>query len=170
MLTATLPVVTIYTDGACLNNPGAGGYGVVLESGGSQRELSGGFRRTTNNRMELLAAIEGLRALKKPSQVKLYSDSQYLVSAMTQGWVEKWQANRWMKDKKTRVPNHDLWKQLLDLCAVHQVEFAWVAGHDGVPLNERCDRLAMQAALRQELPADVEYEREEQLQHPPELF
>lgn len=169
-MAAVLPAVTIYTDGACLDNPGAGGYGVVLESGGRRRELSGGFRRTTNNRMELLAAIAGLRILKKPSQVKLYSDSRYLVSSLSQGWVEKWRTNRWMKDKKTRVPNHDLWKQLLDLCAVHQVEFVWVAGHTGVPLNERCDRLALQAALRQDLPVDEEYERVEQLQNPPGLF
>jgi ribonuclease HI len=166
----TLPRVSLYTDGACLNNPGPGGYGVILEMDGKRKELSGGFRRTTNNRMELMAAIAGLSALNIPSSVELYSDSQYLVSSMNEGWAQKWRAKRWMKTTKRKVPNHDLWKRLLELCEFHQVEFLWVQGHAGHPQNERCDKLALQAALRRDLPSDVEFEQLEEEQNPPTLF
>ena len=152
--------VTIHTDGGALGNPGPGGYGVVLNYEQYHRELSGGFRHTTNNRMELLAAIVGLRALKTRCAVTLYSDSQYLVNAMTQGWAKRWQANGWMRNKKERALNPDLWKELLQLCEQHAVTFRWVKGHAGNPDNERCDRLAKEAARRENLPPDVNYERD----------
>lgn len=165
-----MPPITIYTDGACINNPGSGGYGAILEEGGRLREISAGFRYTTNNRMELMAAIEGLRLLPSPRKVKVYSDSQYLVSAMNAGWALKWRTKNWMKGKTRKVPNHDLWKALLEECERHQVEFLWIPGHRGHPFNERCDRLALQAALRKDLPPDIEFERKEEELHPPTLF
>ena len=151
--------VTIYTDGACLGNPGPGGYGAVVLVDGQRKELSGGFRRTTNNRMELLAAIEALKVLAEPGDVLLYSDSQYLVKAMEQGWAVRWRANGWMRTAKERAINPDLWKQVLDLCARHQVRFAWVQGHTGNPENERCDRLSVQAARGKHLAIDEGFER-----------
>jgi len=153
-----LKPVTIHTDGACLGNPGPGGYGVVLLHGKRRKELSGGFRRTTNNRMELMAAIVGLQALKTPCAVTLYTDSRYLVDAITQGWAERWRANGWMRNKREPALNPDLWAELLDLCAQHQVEFVWVRGHAGDPENERCDELAQQAARGRDLPAGESYE------------
>ena len=152
--------VTIHTDGGALGNPGPGGYGVILRYNQHHQELSGGFRHTTNNRMELLAAIVGLRALKTRCAVTLYSDSQYLVNAVTQGWAKRWQANGWMRNKKERALNPDLWKELLQLCEQHAVTFRWVKGHAGNPDNERCDRLAKEAARRENLPPDVNYERD----------
>ena len=150
--------VTIYTDGACTGNPGPGGYGVVLIFGEHRRELSGGFRRTTNNRMELMGPIEALEALKQSCQVTLHSDSQYVVRAMEQGWAKRWQGNGWMRNKKEQAVNPDLWNKLLDLCDKHDVEFRWVRGHAGDPNNERCDQLAVQAAHGKDLPADEGYE------------
>lgn len=126
---------------------------------GQRQELSGGFRRTTNNRMELLAAIEALKALKEPGDVLLYSDSHYLVKAMEQGWALRWRANGWMRTTKDRAVNPDLWKQLLDLAAQHQIRFAWVPGHAGNLENERCDRLSVQAARGKHLAIDEGYER-----------
>mgnify|MGYP003335611812 CR=1 FL=1 len=150
--------VIIYTDGACLGNPGPGGYGVLLRYGSQQKHLSGGFRLTTNNRMEILAAIEGLEALKEPCKVSLYSDSQYLVDAMMKGWAVRWQKNNWKRNQKERAKNIDLWQKLLDLCQQHQVNFIWVRGHNGNPDNEYCDRLAFGAAQQPDLPADFGYE------------
>ena len=150
--------VTIYTDGACLGNPGAGGYGVVLLHGGHRRELSAGFRQTTNNRMEILAAVAGLEALKRKCQVTLYSDSQYLVNAIQQGWAVRWRANGWKRNKKDLALNPDLWMRLLACAERHQVEFQWVRGHAGNPENERCDRLAMAAAQGNDLSIDAGYE------------
>jgi len=150
--------VTIYTDGACIGNPGPGGYGIVLLYGEHRREIAGGFRRTTNNRMELTAAIVGLQALKERCQVTLYSDSQYLVNAMTQGWAERWRANNWRRNRHEPALNPDLWQQLLDLCAQHDVSFTWVRGHAGDRENERCDQLSMEAAMRADLPPDAAYE------------
>jgi ribonuclease HI len=150
--------VTIYTDGACSGNPGAGGYGIVLMYQQHRKELSGGFRLTTNNRMEMMAAIVGLQALKFPCEVMLYTDSRYLVDAMTQGWAQRWQANGWKRNKKEMAKNPDLWQTLLGLCDRHQVEFAWVKGHAGDPENECCDRLAVEAAQQSDLPADLGYE------------
>ena len=150
--------VTIYTDGACTGNPGPGGYGVVLEFGENRREVSGGYRRTTNNRMELMGPIAGLEALKERCTVTLYSDSRYVVDAMSKGWAKRWQASGWMRNKKENAINPDLWARLLALCDQHDVEFLWVRGHAGIPQNERCDQLAVQAARQNNLPVDSGYE------------
>lgn len=150
--------VIIYTDGACLGNPGPGGYGVVLIYGRHRKELSGGFRLTTNNRMELSAAIAGLKVLKSPCIVTLHTDSQYLVNAMTRGWALKWRGQGWMRTKKDRAQNPDLWEQMLTLCSRHDVTFKWVRGHAGDAENERCDTLAASAARRDDLPPDEGYE------------
>jgi ribonuclease HI len=134
--------VDIYTDGACRGNPGRGGWGAVLVFRGVEKELSGGERETTNNRMELTAAIEALRALKEPCEVTLTSDSKYLVDAVTKGWAESWRAKGWRRADKSPALNPDLWEALLAELARHRVSFVWVKGHDGHPYNERCDRLA----------------------------
>jgi len=149
--------VTLYTDGGCINNPGPGGYGVVLIFNSHRKELSGGFRRTTNNRMEIFAAIAGLEALKEPCRVTLFSDSQYLVYAIEKGWARKWQANGWRRNNKERAINPDLWERLLKLCEVHEVQFRWVRGHAGQNENERCDELAKAAARKPDLAADPGY-------------
>lgn len=149
--------VDIYTDGACINNPGPGGYGVVLLYNQHRKELSGGFRLTTNNRMEIMGAIAGLAALKTRCAVTLYTDSQYLVNAVMQGWAKKWQANGWKRNKRDPAKNPDLWEQLLKLCANHDVRFVWVKGHAGIRENECCDRLAVQAAQQNNLPPDPGY-------------
>ena len=135
--------VTVYTDGACRGNPGPGGYGVILQYGAARREISGGEPETTNNRMELRAAIEGLSALREPCEVTLYSDSRYLVDAVILGWARTWQATGW---KRGKAKNPDLWERLLSLLDIHRVSFVWVRGHDGHPENERCDALATAAA------------------------
>ena len=155
----SVPHITIYTDGACLGNPGPGGYGVVLLKGSYRRELSGGFRRTTNNRMEIMAAIVGLESLKTGCKVTLYSDSQYLVHAIEKGWARRWQANGWKRNKREAAINPDLWARLLDLCELHDAEFRWVRGHAGNSENERCDLLATAVASRPDLPVDRGYER-----------
>jgi ribonuclease HI len=147
--------VTIYTDGACIGNPGPGGYGAVLLFGKHRKELSGGFRKTTNNRMEIYAVIAALEALKRPCDVTVYSDSQYVVNAMEKKWAERWRARNWMRTKQEKAVNPDLWARLLDLCDVHKVRFQWVRGHDGNRENERCDQLAVTAANRRLLPEDV---------------
>ncbi len=135
--------VEIYTDGACSGNPGPGGYGVILRYGEHEKELSGGEECTTNNRMELTAAIVGLSTLKEPCQVTLYSDSKYLIDAIKEGWVYKWKENGWMRNKKDKALNPDLWEELLTLLEKHQVNLVWVKGHDGHSENERCDKLAV---------------------------
>lgn len=150
--------VLIYTDGGCINNPGPGGYGVVLLRGETQKELSGGFRLTTNNRMELTACIEGLKSLEESSSVILYSDSRYVVNGIEKGWAKRWRAKGWMRGPDQPAVNADLWKQLLDLCDTHDVEFSWVKGHAGNPGNERCDTLATQAAMGKNLLPDTEFE------------
>ena len=162
--------VDIYTDGACQGNPGPGGYGVVLLSGEHRRELSGGYRRTTNNRMELLAVIEGLAALKEKSKVRVHSDSRYVVDALAKEWAVKWRKNGWMRNKQDAAINPDLWARLLDLCEGHDMSYRWVKGHSGNPENERCDRLATQAASQPNLPADEPYERTAQAPQRPSLF
>lgn len=139
--------IEIFTDGACSGNPGPGGYGVILVNGDKRREISSGFRLTTNNRMELTAAIVGLETLKFPCRVTLYTDSRYLVDAIEKGWAERWRNNRWMRNKTERAVNVDLWKRLLKLLETHEVRFVWVRGHAGHPENERCDKMAV-AALR----------------------
>ncbi|MBP3436964.1 MAG: ribonuclease HI [Clostridia bacterium] len=134
--------VSLYTDGACRGNPGRGGWGVVLVYGSVEKVMSGGERSTTNNRMELTAAIAGLSALKEPCLVDLYSDSKYLVDAVTLGWLEGWRKRGWKRGKNEPVLNPDLWEQLYLLLSVHKVTFHWVKGHDGHTYNERCDALA----------------------------
>ena len=150
--------ITIYTDGACTGNPGPGGYGVVLLYGDHRLELSGGYRRTTNNRMELMGPIKGLEALNQECRVTLHSDSQYVVEGMEKGWAERWRGNGWMRNKREQALNADLWGRLLDLCEKHDVEFRWVRGHNGNPENERCDQLAVQAARQKNLSSDQGYE------------
>jgi ribonuclease HI len=150
--------VIIYTDGGCKNNPGPGGYGVVLKNAKKRKELSGGFRLTTNNRMELMACIVGLKALKRKLSVVLYSDSKYVVYGINKGWAKRWKANGWMRNKNDKAENADLWEQLLELCDKHDVTFKWVKGHAGIPENERCDRLAVKAASKRGLPPDKVYE------------
>ncbi|MBO9339143.1 MAG: ribonuclease HI [Chloroflexus sp.] len=151
-------IVVIYTDGSAIGNPGPGGYGVVLRYNHHYKELSGGFRLTTNNRMELMACIVGLRSLKRSMQVKLYSDSKYVVDAIRNGWAKRWQINNWMRSKTEPAKNADLWAELLMLCERHQVEFVWVSGHSGVPDNERCHELATAAAQQPDLPPDIAFE------------
>lgn len=141
-----LKKVNIYTDGACKGNPGPGGWGCVIVYGGIEKEMSGGEASTTNNRMELSAAIAGLSALKEPCEVSLCSDSKYLVDAVKLGWARSWRAKGWMKSDGKPALNVDLWERLLALLAVHKVEFIWVRGHNGHAYNERCDRLAVAAA------------------------
>jgi len=144
--------VTIYTDGSARGNPnGPGGYGTILQFVDSkgllhEREFCAGYQKTTNNRMELMAAIVGLEALLKPCQVDLYSDSQYLVKAFNDKWIDGWIKNNWKNSKKEPVKNIDLWKRLLEAKKPHEVNFIWVKGHAGHPGNERCDQLATAAA------------------------
>lgn len=135
--------VDIYTDGACSGNPGIGGWGVILKSGRHEKTLSGGEENTTNNRMELTAAIEGLSALKRECEVTLYSDSKYLVDAINQGWVYGWKKKGWKRSGNEPALNSDLWEKLLTLTAKHNVEFIWVKGHAGHEENERCDGMAV---------------------------
>lgn len=137
--------VVIYTDGACSGNPGPGGYGAVLLYGEHKKEISGGEKTTTNQRMELQAAIAALEQLKEPCQVKLHSDSAYLINAFKQRWFDKWQRNGWQNSKKEPVQNRDLWEQLLKLSQLHTIEWVKVKGHADVELNNRCDQLAREA-------------------------
>lgn len=149
-----LPQVEIYTDGSCLNNPGRGGYAAILICGSHRKEIYGGYRYTTNNRMEIMAVIQGLKALKRPCKVNLYTDSQYVVNAMTKGWVKKWQKNNWRRNAQEKAKNVDLWQELLKVSQPHQVNYIWVKGHAGHPENERCDYLANLAALADNLAED----------------
>ncbi len=149
--------IEIFTDGACSGNPGKGGYGVILSYNGVRKELSEGFESTTNNRMELLAAIKGLEALKEPCEVTLYSDSKYLIDAINKNWIEAWQKNAWKNSKKEPVKNRELWERLLVMLNTHEVEFCWVKGHDGHEENERCDFLATSAASGENLSIDKDY-------------
>lgn len=149
--------IIIYTDGAASGNPGPGGFGVVLKAGIHRKELMAGFRKTTNNRMELLAVIVGLEALKQPGrQVVVYSDSRYVVDAVEKGWVFGWEKKAF-KDKK----NPDLWERFLAIYRQHQVKFVWVKGHADIPENERCDQLAVQAYKMSNLQIDYYYEAEQ---------
>ncbi|RPF47782.1 RNase HI [Hydrogenoanaerobacterium saccharovorans] len=138
-----LKQVEIFTDGACSGNPGPGGYGVILRCGNAEKEISGGDANTTNNRMELMGPIVALQALNQPCKVTMYTDSQYFANGITKGWAQKWKANGWMRNKKDPALNADLWDQLLNELARHQVTIKWVKGHAGHPENERCDRLAV---------------------------
>jgi ribonuclease HI len=151
--------IVVYTDGGAINNPGPGGYGVVIDRDGDRKELSGGFRHTTNNRMEMMAAVVALKQLGNCNQkIYLYSDSSYLVNGISKGWARKWQKNGWRKSDKGPVMNVDLWQLLLTLLTDLDVQFQWVKGHAGLELNERCDRLAVSAARSTHLPVDTHYE------------
>ena len=152
--------VTIFTDGSCLGNPGPGGYAAILDYKGRRKELWKGFRQTTNNRMELLAAVESLAALREPCDVTLYSDSEYVVRAMNAGWPYAWQKKGWRRRGGKMASNSDLWTRLLELCDTHSVRFEWVKGHAGHPENERCDQLAVAAANLPNLSIDKGYERD----------
>ncbi len=143
---AGLSQVTIYTDGACSGNPGPGGWGAILRYNGHEKEISGAEKQTTNNRMELMAVISALKMLKERCEVDLYSDSQYVCNALKLGWAEKWKANGWMRNKREKALNPELWEELLKLCEYHNVNAIWVKGHDGHPENERCDKLAVKAS------------------------
>ena len=134
--------VEIYTDGACRGNPGKGGWGAILVYGKHEKELSGGEKETTNNRMELTAAIEALSVLREPCRITLTSDSQYLINGMTKGWAASWRKNGWKKSDKSPALNSDLWQKLLDLSEIHEIKFVWIKGHAGHKYNERCDKLA----------------------------
>lgn len=147
---ARLKEVEIYTDGACSGNPGPGGYGAILLYGKYRRETSGGFRLTTNNRMELLGAIAALQLLKEPCRAVLYSDSSYLVNAISKNWLKSWKARSWRKADKEPVLNRDLWQILDRLLEIHQVTFKWVKGHASNVNNNRCDELARAATANQE--------------------
>ena len=149
--------VSIYTDGACSGNPGKGGFGVILDYMGKIKEISRGFECTTNNRMELMAAIEGLKALKEPCEVTLYSDSKYLVDSIEKKWIESWQKKGWKNSKNEKVKNQELFEELIHLLDIHHVNFVWVKGHDGHAQNERCDFLATSAAKGDNLEIDYGY-------------
>ena len=140
-----IPNVEIYTDGACSGNPGVGGWASVLLYEQHKKELYGNGKETTNNRMELTAVIEALKALKRPCNVTLYSDSKYVIDSINKDWVYKWEANNWIKSDRKPALNTDLWKELLTLLEVHRVKFVWVKGHNGNEYNERCDELAVKA-------------------------
>ncbi len=152
--------IEIYTDGACTGNPGKGGYGAVLIYNGVQKEISCGFRKTTNNRMELMAAIDALKLLKEPCEVDLYSDSKYLTDAINKDWLGSWIKNGWKKADKKPVLNVDLWEQIVTLTEKHKVNFIWVKGHAGNKYNEICDELAVRAYTDSAESVDENYEME----------
>ena len=147
--------VTIFTDGACKGNPGPGGYGVVLKCGKHRLELSSGFARTTNNRMELMAAIAGLESLTEPCAVELHSDSRYVIDALTKNWIKGWKAKGWRTSTGQPVKNQDLWQRLTAAAATHKMTWHWVKGHAGHAENECCDQLAVTAATARNLPPDT---------------
>jgi ribonuclease HI len=149
--------VEIHTDGSCLNNPGRGGYGAILTCKQKYKELSGGYRLTTNNRMELIACIAALAALKVKCSVTVYSDSKYLVEPISKGWVANWKRKNWRRSDGKQVENIDLWEKLISLIEQHQVQFEWVQGHNGNQKNERCDQLAREAANGSALLEDSGY-------------
>lgn len=153
-MSETKKKVTIHSDGSCLGNPGPGGWAALLRCGPHEKEFSGGFARTTNNRMEILAAIMALEALREACSVDLYTDSRYLRDAVAKGWLSSWQRNGWKTADKKPVKNRDLWERLNPLLARHQVRLHWVAGHAGHPENERVDTLARAAASQGGLPED----------------
>jgi ribonuclease HI len=150
--------VLIHTDGACKGNPGPGAYGAVLVSGRHRKEISGGYRLTTNNRMELRGAIAALELLSEPCEVELHSDSKYLVQAITEKWLDGWKRRGWMTSDKKPVKNQDLWLRLMAAMAPHRIDWRWVKGHAGHAENERCDELANLAVVSKELQEDTGFE------------
>jgi ribonuclease HI len=155
-LASQLPSVTIYTDGAAEPNPGPGGYGVVVLHPKKRLELSGGFQKTTNNRMELMGVIVGLEALKTACRVFIYSDSKYVVDSISKGWLQKWEKRRWVR-RDVPVPNADLWQRYLVVAGSHTIEINWIKGHAGHEHNERCDVLAVEAAKGTDMQIDYGY-------------
>lgn len=154
--------ISVYTDGGCSHNPGPGGYGAILVANGRQQELSGGFRLTTNNRMELMACIVALRLVLRTREdnghpITVYSDSSYVVNGITKGWARSWRQRGWIKSDRQPAVNPDLWAELLELAEKMDVTFEWVRGHAGHPLNERCDQLAVAALKKKDLPIDKGY-------------
>ncbi len=152
--------VTLYSDGACSINPGPGGWGSILEFNGTRKEFSGGYRRSTNNRMELMGVIEPLRLLKEPCKVTIYTDSMYIVNSIKKKWLQGWVKRDWKRSDKEPVANIDLWKIVLELLEVHQLDLNWVKGHNEHEENERCDVLAVEARKQTDLEIDEEYEKE----------
>lgn len=146
--------ITIYTDGSSRGNPGPGGYGTLLIYNGHQKELSGGFAKTTNNRMEILAALCGIESLKESCKVTVYSDSKYVIDTMDKGWIHGWEKKGWSRGPRKPLKNVDLWKRMLDAVRDHDITWKWVKGHSGHPENERCDVLATTAADRRGNPVD----------------
>lgn len=153
--------VLIYSDGSSLGNPGPGGYGVIMKWKDKELKLSQGFRKTTNNRMELLGPIIALKKLKKPENILITTDSRYVIDGIEKGWAKKWQKNNWMRDRKNKALNSDLWKMLIELCDYHTVNFFWVKGHMGHIENEECDLLAKNAASSNDLIIDENFELKE---------
>jgi ribonuclease HI len=149
--------IEIFTDGGCLGNPGRGGYAAILVYGNHRKEIYGGYKHTTNNRMEMTAGIKALESLKEQCKVTLYSDSKYLVDGISKGWAKKWKKNNWKRNKKDFAENIDLWEKLLMLIELHEIEFRWVKGHNGHPENERCDELVKVAAACENLLDDTVY-------------
>ena len=143
-----MKTVEMFTDGACSGNPGPGGYGTILRFKGREKELSGGEKDTTNNRMELTAVIKGFEALKEPCRVILTTDSKYVADALANGWAKSWQQNGWRKADRKPALNSDLWEKLLELIAPHDVTINWVKGHEGHPEHERCDTLAVEESKK----------------------
>ncbi len=152
--------VTIYTDGGCSGNPGPGGYGAVLLYGTNRKEISEGYKLTTNNRMEMLACIKALEILKYPCEVSLFSDSKYVINGIEKGWAKKWEANNWKRNKDEMAKNPDLWSKLLRLCESHNVTFTWVKGHAGNNENERCDELTNIVRTSENLQIDEGYNKQ----------
>ncbi|MEE4609165.1 MAG: ribonuclease HI [Desulfobacteraceae bacterium] len=162
-LTEDGPRVEVYTDGGALGNPGPGGWAAVILDADPPTEIFGGCRHTTNNRMELTAAIMALRYFETPTAVRLHTDSRYVVDGITKGWARRWRDRGWMRNSREPAINADLWAALLDLCEVHDVHFVWVPGHAGVAYNERCDRLVRAMSARADLPPDKGYEEKRRL-------
>jgi len=151
--------VILYSDGACSSNPGPGGWGTIMEYNGTRKEFSDGYKFTTNNRMELMGVIEPLRLLKEPCKVTIYTDSQYIVNSVTKGWLEGWAKKGWKRSDKEPVANIDLWKLILELLEVHQLDFNWIKGHNEHPENERCDELAVTSRQQGGLKKDAVYDQ-----------
>lgn len=156
-----LKTVELFSDGACSGNPGKGGYGTILKYKETKKEISEGFRLTTNNRMEILGVLRGFEALKEPCNVIITSDSKYVLDALSKGWVFGWKKKGWIKSDKKPALNVDLWEKLLKEIAKHNVTYNWVKGHNGHPENERCDELAVNAYSSDDLKTDEQYEREQ---------
>ncbi|MCX6149099.1 MAG: ribonuclease HI [Ignavibacteriales bacterium] len=149
--------ILIFTDGGSLGNPGPGGYGIIIKYKDKVKEISGGYKLTTNNRMELMGTIVALNALKEKCNVTLHTDSKYVVDGIEKGWAERWKKNGWKRNKKDKAENPDLWDKLLEVISQHNVKMEWVKGHAGHPENERCDKLVKEAASQNHLPEDKGY-------------